>query len=234
MATYPTAPRADFLAWANAHVQVFDDQEANIGLTAAQVLAFRTALTAAQASETALTNAKDIAAGATVENNGKFVALRKAASTCVRSIRTFAENNNNPNVYTLAQIPPPADPSEVPPPAKPVNMTVSLDASNGAITLKWKASNPKGSTGTSYIIYRRLPANPQGEFQFVGVSGEKKFTDNTFTAGPDAVQYVIQGQRSDKAGPLSDVFTVTFGRNTLGQTRAFVAGGEGQAMKLAA
>ncbi len=110
---------------------------------------------------------------------------------------------------------------------------MELDANSGAITLRWKASNPKGAAGTSYIIRRRLPADPAGQFVFAGVTGVKKYTDNDFNAGPDSVQYTVQGQRSDKAGPLSDIFTVSFGRNSQGQRTAFVTD-ENQQVRLAA
>ncbi|MFN0012540.1 MAG: hypothetical protein ACKVS8_12950 [Phycisphaerales bacterium] len=233
MASYPTSPRADFLAWAINHAPVFDAQEGNIGLSAQQVAAFQSALTAAQGTSVAFDNAKDIVAATADQNTAAFAALKKQASTCVRNIKNFAEDTNNPNVYALAQIPPPADPSTIAPPAKPTGMTVELDPSNGAITLRWKASNPKGAAGTSYIVRRRLPADPAGQFQFIGVTGVKKYTDNDFTAGPDAVQYTIQGQRSDKAGPLSDIFTISFGRNSQGQQTAFVAN-ENQQVRLAA
>lgn len=234
MATYPTTPREDFLQWALAHAPIFLANDSEIGLTENQAMAFQTAANAAQAAQVAQTDAKDATKTATNIASVKFSDLRKQASTVIRNIKNFAENQDNPSVYDIAQIPPPADPSEIPPPAKPTGITVELDAANGAVTLKWKAANPKGAAGTSYIVYRRLPANPQGEFAFVGVTGVKKFTDNTFVAGPDAVQYRIQGQRSDKAGPLSDIFTVSFGRNAQGQQTAFVTSGEQQAMKLAA
>jgi hypothetical protein len=39
MATYPKN-RAEYLTWAEAHVDVFTSQAANIGLTAAQATAF--------------------------------------------------------------------------------------------------------------------------------------------------------------------------------------------------
>jgi hypothetical protein len=42
--------------------------------------------------------------------------------------------------------------------------------------------------------------------------------DNTFIAGPDSVQYTVQGQRADAAGPESQIFTVRFGRNGPGVT----------------
>src|SRR5262249_1902804 len=59
-------------------------------------------------------------------------------------------------------------------------------------------------------------------------------TDTTFFAGPDSVQYTIQGQRADATGPLSEVLTVNFGRAADGSIQAVgTTGGEG-GMQLAA
>lgn len=210
MGTIPTSPRADFLQWCQAHVNTFITQAANIGLTEDQANAFSAAVTAANTSNNAANLAKLNAESANANNSEKFADLRRSASEMVRSIRTFAENENNPNVYVLANVPPPVDPSVAPPPAKPTNISVELNGTTGAVMLSWKASNPAGTSGTSYIIRRRT--NTTGEFAFVGVTGEKRFTDNTFFAGPDMVQYTIQGQRADSAGQVSDIFTINFGR----------------------
>jgi hypothetical protein len=217
MATYPTSPRADFLTWCQAHTSVFVDNAVNIGLTEIQAAAFQTAVEQAADAANAQQIAKNAAKSTTLTANDEFAALRKLAASAVRDIKTFADDTGNNNVYVLAQIPAPAAPSPLPPPAKPSDLTVELDPSSGSITLRWKANNPRGTSGTSYIIRRRLPADPQGEFAFIGVTGTKKYVDATFIAGPDAVQYTVQGQRADSAGPLSDIFTVSFGR--AGQAR---------------
>lgn len=129
----------------------------------------------------------------------------------MRLIRAYAESTAKPSiVYNLAQIPPPASPSPAPPPAQPTDLTVTLGSSDGALTLRWKASNPTGTSGTSYIIRRKLPSETQ--FQFTRVSGKKEFVDDTLIAGPDSVQYTVQGQRADSSGPLSSIFAVNFGR----------------------
>ncbi|HEX2836561.1 MAG TPA: fibronectin type III domain-containing protein [Phycisphaerales bacterium] len=226
MGTIPTSPRADFLQWCQAHVNTFITQAANIGLTEDQANAFSAAVTAANTSNNAANLAKLNAESANANNSEKFADLRRSASEMVRSIRTFAENEDNPNVYVLANVPPPVDPSTAPPPAKPTELAVELNSSSGAVMLSWKASNPVGTQGTSYIVRRRT--SPTAEFQFVGVTGLKKFTDNTFFAGPDSVQYTVQGQRADSAGPVSDIFTINFGRVGGGLTIQSVnAGGEG-------
>lgn len=210
MGTYPTSPRNEFLQWCQDHVEVFEDNAAAIGITAAQATAFKKVVGDAASSNSAQSLAQQAAKAATTESTQRFGLLRKSVSGVVRSIKTFAENSGNNNVYVIAQIPPPATPGSTPPPGKPFNVSVQLDTNSGAPVLKWKATNPRGTSGTSYIVRRKLPG--ESVFSFVGVTGNKLYTDNAFIAGPDSVQYTIQGQRSDKAGAASDAFTVNFGR----------------------
>ncbi len=97
----------------------------------------------------------------------------------------------------------------------------------GVLELRWKAANPRGTQGTSYIVRRREEG--QTEFMFIGVTGEKRYVDNTFFSGPDRVEYTIQGQRADSAGPVSNVLTVQFGRTGPGFSIVGVTGGEKKA-----
>jgi len=53
----------------------------------------------------------------------------------IDTIRLWAETKNDLNVYTLAQIPPPATPGTTPPPGTPFEFTVGL-LQNGALALK--------------------------------------------------------------------------------------------------
>jgi hypothetical protein len=228
MGSYPTSPRSDFLAWCQAHVAVFTDRAATIGLTPAQAARFKSVVTSATDRLSAQTEARIAAKTATSQATESFRELRDVTGETVRVIKTFAETSNNPAVYDLAQIPPPAPPTPLPPPAQPTDVTVSVDATTGAIQLAWKATNPRGSSGTSYIIRRKLPT--QTSFEFVGVTGVKRFNDNSFIAGPDSVQYTIQGQRSDTSGPVSAILTINFGRagGGGGAVAGAVAGAGGQ------
>ncbi len=231
MGTYPTAPRSAFLTWGLAHTTVFDEQEGNIGLSASQVTAFTNAINAATAANQAQENARLAYRAAVSAGTDAFNAAKRSASLTTKVIRTFADTTNNPNVYSLAQIPPPAVPGTALPPAKPTDLSVELNNASGALTLRWKASNPAGTNGTSYLIKRKLPG--QAEFVYAGISGEKKFVDNTFTAGPDSVQYTVQGHRADSVGAESDAFVINFGKTATGQTTAFVAS-DSQPMRMAA
>ena len=221
MSTYPTSPRADFLQWCQSHQQVFVDNAAAIGLSTEQAAAFATETTAAVSADLAQASAKDAAKVATQTVNDAVGSLRTSAGNVVRSIRAYAELQSDPNtVYNTAQIPPPAAPTPAPPPAQPTDLVVTLEPASGDLTLRWKAANPAGTSGTAYIVRRRLPG--ESDFAFLGVTGTKKFIDTTLVAGPDSVQYTVQGQRGDTTGPVSQIFVVTFGQSSAGGQAAYV------------
>jgi len=209
MAVYPTSPRDAFLNWCRDHIKVFALNPASIGLTPAQAATFSEAYQSAFDAVGAQGEARLAAQAATDTATAGVSSLRKSASDTVKLIKTYASTTNNPAVYALAQIPAPDAPSPVPAPGQPTNITVGVAPTSGAITLKWKCVNPPGASGTSYIVRRRTPG--QTAFQFVGVTGKKSFTDGTFAAGPDRVEYTIQAQRSDKAGPVSNILVINFG-----------------------
>ena len=215
MGTYPSSPRSAFVAWCEEHKQVFVDNAEDIGLTPSQATLFLNATNVANGDITAQGIARTAAMAATVKANGSVGDLRTIAGDTVRSIKAFAELQAKPDtVYTLAQIPPPATPTPMPPPGKPTNLTVTLEPGSGQLMLKWKCENPTGSTGTSYLVRRRLPG--QTTFTVIGASGIKEFIDATLSAGPDSVTYTIQGLRGALQGLESDWFTINFGSQTGG------------------
>lgn len=194
-----------------------------VGLTAPQAQAYADAVSDLGDAIDDLNAAKAAYKAAVSKANDKYRVMNHMVTATVERIDLFAATQANPQaVYDLCQVPPPSVPGEAPPPAKPTGLTVSLDAANGWINLAWKAANPVGSAGTAYIVRRRLPG--ETTFSFIGVTGVKKFSDTTFFAGPDSVQYTVQGQRSDRSGQVSEVFTVNFGQSG-GDLTAFVAGG---------
>ncbi len=208
--TYPTTPRADFLSWCQIHAPLFIDSAVEIGLTPAQATAFNTQTAAFGSALNDQAAAQQAAKMSTEAANAAYQGMLTTAGNTVKLIRAFAENSADPNVvYQTAQIPAPQPPKPAAPPAEPTNLTVELLPPSGALVLRWKASNPTGTSGTSYIIRRRLPG--ETGWTVVGFSGKKMFTDDTMVAGPDWVQYTVQGQRSDSSGPLSQIFVVSFG-----------------------
>lgn len=210
MGAFPTSPRAAFLEWCSAHASAWTNVDTQIGLSEVQAQDFKTLVNSAQAAVGAQEQARAAQQAATENVNNKVGQVRRDLNELLRVIRTFAQVQGDPNVYVLAQIPAPATPSVAPPPAQPTNLSVEIAPATGAITLKWKASNPAGTSGTTYVVRRKLPS--ETAFSFLGITGSKKFTDTTFFAGPDSVQYTVQGQRADSSGPVSDAFTINFGR----------------------
>lgn len=225
MGAYPNSPRSAFMAWCDAHTQVFTDHAATIGLSAAQALAFKNATEKAAGNLSKAESARIAAETAVRDAADAVAALRATAGNTVRIIRAFAETSTDPNgVYSRAQFAPPAPPSPVGPPGQPTDLRVELEAATGILTLRWKCANP--AAGTSYIVQRRLP--DETNFSFLGVTGSKKFIDTALLAGPDMVQYIVQGQRSGQSGPTSEVFTINFGQSPGGRRIASVSGGGGQ------
>lgn len=213
----PTVPtRTDeFLTWAEQRAQTWQAQPSSIGLSPSQSTLMVNAVLLARAKFADRAKAATAAQIATNEQNDAVRDARRVTSDLIRAIRGFAANSENPNdVLNRAELPLPQPAAPLPPPGKPNTVNVGITPTTGAITLSWKVTNPAGASGTSYIVRRRV--GNTGEFAFVGVTGTKKFTDSTFTAGPDSVQYTIQGQRSDVAGPVSDIVTINFGRSGAG------------------
>jgi hypothetical protein len=209
----PTVPTKtlEYLQWAQQRSATWGASPTTIGLTTQLAAQMTTAVEEMAAAIAARAKAESELEAAKLTQENAVRASRRVTSDLIRSIRAFASNSADPDqILNLAEIPPIAPAAPAPPPAKPTNMTVGIDPSTGAITLKWKASNPAGTSNTGYIIRRRVGST--GAFDFVGVTGDKNFTDNTFIAGPDSVQYTVQGQRGGTLGPLSDILVINFGR----------------------
>jgi hypothetical protein len=149
-----------------------------------------------------------------------------AGADMIATIRNHAQTTDDPNVYNLAQIPPPATPGVTPPPGVPSDFRVEL-LQNGALALRWKCKNPVGVGGTIYEVLRSVGG---GAFSFVGNPGEKTFTDETVPQGSTSVTYQITATRSTARGNPAQ-FTVTFGAGGQSVTVQNVTGG---GVKLAA
>ncbi len=211
MATYPRKPRSAFIEWCRVHGTVFSSHAEEIGLSLAEAQGFVDAAALGEQRFLEQKAAQEAARVATQRAAEAIARLEKDAGRLVAKIRAFAGMADAPDdVYAAAQIAPPAQPSPQPPPARPTRLGVSLDPSRGTLTLRWKARNPAGTSGTAYIIRRRLPG--ESEFSFIGVSGEKWFVDETLVAGARSVEYTVQGQRANSTGPVSPIFTVHFGK----------------------
>ncbi len=204
MATLPPG-RLETLTFCETHWPVWLLNAAALSLTPAQVNALKAAT---EGNRTAFNNAESTrqtakAATTTYHNTGET--MRDQAAAIIRTVRAYAVQTNNPAVYALAQIPPPAAPSPVPLPEKPSNITITLEP-GGAVRLRWKS---RGAGGAFFTVQRRV--GPSGPFVTTGNSQTKTFLDSTLPAGSINATYIITGIRGDRAGIPSDAVLVQFG-----------------------
>ncbi|MBK8271277.1 MAG: hypothetical protein IPK83_24345 [Planctomycetes bacterium] len=210
MSTFPTGKRSEFLQWCQAHVPVWEANAGDIGLTDPQAGAFGIRIVKMAAAELALDEAKQAYEAAVQTAKAAFRLAKSDAAILTQAIRAKALSTKNPlTVYNLAQIAPPRKRRPAPPPARPTRLDAALGASDGSLTLTWKCTNPAGTSGTSYVIRRRL-AGDTG-YTVLGMAGKKRFVDEMLPTGSSSVQYTIQGIRAGIAGPQSDILTVSLG-----------------------
>lgn len=200
----------DLLTFCEQHGELWNTVAAQVGLSSAQASAVKAAATAGRTNFNAANAANEAKLAAYSKSQDTIDALRTITGDAIRTIKAFAEQSGNPSaIYQIAQIPAPSAGTVMPPPGQPTDLTVAIEPTTGALKLAWKVTNPAGSSGTSYIIRRKLLT--QTAWTFVGVTGRKYFTDTTFAAGPDNVQYTVQAQRSDASGTVSTILLVNFG-----------------------
>jgi hypothetical protein len=191
------------------HLVAFGEHAAAIGLTAAEVAELQAKADAARDAHRVQQVAQQEARAATLGFNIAVDALGTVGVALLQKIRAHAESTQDPNVLHLARVPAAAKRSPTAEPGTPFELTTRLGG-NGSLILQWKCKNPRGSTGTVYQLSRRI--GPDGPFAYLGLTGEKRFVDNTIPAGATAIEYEIRAVRSTKAGEVA-IFPVRFGTN---------------------
>ena len=179
---------------------------AALGIDAAELAALEAEIHEARAAQLAQRMAQSAARSATLRRNLAIEKMSRRGAAIVQQIRAEA-SVAGAGVYSLAQIPPPADASPIGPPGKPQSLKAEL-LSIGWLKLRWTSKNPRGSVGTIYRISRRT--EPNGPFEFIGISGERKFIDRKVPAGSARVEYEVQGIRSTAVGEVAR-FQYNFG-----------------------
>ncbi len=177
-----------------------------IGVTPEDVALLAAKTEAANAALAAQQQAQQAAEAATLELQIAINDMAKLGAAMLMQIRAKAKTSGEA-VYPLALISAPAAGSPLGKPGVPTKFSFTLDT-RGALLMKWKCKNPRGSAGTMYQVYRRVDGNR--ELTFLGTSGTKKFTDATLPAGASEIVYQIRAMRSTVIGPLAE-FNVNFG-----------------------
>lgn len=214
--------RIDQLEFAEVHAPIWLGAGPAVGITVQQAQGVDAGASATRAAYQEALAAREASRAATSKFYTASRTLRELLSGAVRSIKTFAEMQADPDaVYQAAQIPLPSPPTPQPLPGKPINIIVTLEPS-GAVTLSWEAVNASAGTGAFFTVSRKLP----GQSDFVSVGGapgtttqvrRPRFTDTAVPAAVAAegpVVYLIQARRGygpNSEGPLSDAISVQFG-----------------------
>jgi hypothetical protein len=230
------ADRLSKIEFYEAHLAPWTANAADIGLAPSAVTALGVRIASARKAYDEHVAAAAAARAATQAFYDSVRAMHNApgaGADMIQTIKTYAQTTSDPNVYVLAQIPPPATPGSTPPPGTPFDFTVRL-LQNGALELKWKCNNPSGTSGTIYEVSRRLGGSTSGPFEYVGPTGVKTIIDDTVPSNSGPITYKITAIRSTQRGNPAQ-FTVTFGMGGGGLTVTGVTGAEGvNASKLAA
>jgi hypothetical protein len=191
-----------------AHAAPWSEHAPEIGTSAIEVAALVDKTASARAALADQFAAQQAAMAATLRLHLAMAEMKEAGSAIIKKIRAKAAADGE-GVYFLASIPAPARPSPLPPPGKPTNFTFTL-RETGTLLLRWACPNPRGSQGTVYQVSRRV--GDDGTFEFIGVSGLRRFVDNTLPAGAASVTYQIVAIRSTTLG-LPGQFIINLGVN---------------------
>jgi hypothetical protein len=170
-----------------------------IGLSIDSITAQTSRVAAARAAYDAHLAAEAAARAATAAFTEAVRAMHGdagAGSDMIAIIRNHAQVTDDPEVYSLAQIPPPKTPGTLPPPGTPSSFRVDLLA-DGALTLSWKCPHPRGAEGTMYEVLRSVDG---GDFAFLTTVGTRAFTDRSVPAGAAEVVYEVTAVRSTTRG----------------------------------
>lgn len=214
MAVLPES-KLEQIQFCESHIPVWSANAAAIGLTAAQVTSLQTLTTTARSSYSSSQSTRQAAKGATTTFHNNTSAMRKAAADLIALIKAFAESKNDPNVYGIAQIPPPSPPTPSTPPGQPFNFGVAVEPT-GALTLSWESENSAASSGGFFTVQRRLGAGG-GYFTIGGTPGvggggrRTSFTDDTLPAGTPTVSYIVIPKRGTQTGTPGEAVNITFG-----------------------
>lgn len=209
------------IIFAEQRAPIWASKATTLGLTPAQTAAITDATASARGRYDEALAIREAAKAATVQGDNALRDLRTLVAEAIKAIRLKAEATNDPDLYAVAQIPPPALPTPAQPPTKPTNVTFTIEPT-GALTLSW-TNNPatpgldSSTVGVIYTIRRRI--NAEANFTIVGAvpaaragrRGLTSFTDDTLLRAATNIQYLIVPQRGTLTGPMSEVFSIRLG-----------------------
>jgi hypothetical protein len=226
MSTVPTQPD-QAVAWCKEHVEPWTENAVALKLDPAAVAEFDALTDAAQAARLALVSARLAYKNAIANSRTAVKAMRKSAGTQVSVIRATAKSSGTPQaIYSLAIVPPPADPAPRPAPGTPTGFKVEL-LQGGSIRLRFACPNPPRTGPVTYRVERQVaPAGGIGQAPFVFYKNakERTFTDDAIPQGTAMVVYRLTAQTTTNDGDPA-VFGVQFGAGNVPSVFELPSGG---------
>jgi hypothetical protein len=209
----------DFLTFLNDRTEIWSDSSTVLGISPSNAASWVTLVTNANAAFANASKAKNASKAAVDAQNDAFRLAREATAGLIRDIRNTADRASNPGlIYQTANIPAPNPASPRPAPTQPTDLRATINATDGTLTLRWKARDNSGA------VYRvsRATISDTGELgpsQEVGIAGKKSFIDETVPVGVAGVVYTVRGQRGQSIGAPSVTLTVRFSTGARGALR---------------
>ncbi len=205
--------RIDRIEWFEQRLAAWLLNASDIGLSLPQVSQLQGEISAARIAYNNAQQARNDSRSATVGFYDAEGVMTDDGRDLISTIKAYAETTDDPNVYVLANVPPPADPTPIGAPGMPTDITTTLN-NIGHLILTWKATNASASTGAYFELSRRLDG--EASFTLLGTTGTKDFTDVTVPLGTAQATYVITPKRGELTGDPSNQVVVQFGVNVSG------------------
>ncbi len=188
------------------HAPIWNAQAIPLGLDAIETLALVNETGDARTAYDAAVAARDASKAATLDFYQKVNDMHDHGSGLLAQIRGKVDSSGNPNLYVLAQVEPPADPTPAPPPDPATDMAGFIN-NVGDIDLSWKGSV---SNGTFFTVWRKLPTDD--DFIQVASLGTLQWTDSSVAAGTTFVQYIVYANRDSFISAPTEPISILFGQ----------------------
>lgn len=208
MAIVPSGINAKISFFEN-HIDAWTTNADAIGLATAQLTQLTALITAARTAYNDALTARDAAKSATLVQRIAVDAMASLGGDMIKTVRAYAETNNNPSVFSLAQIPAPSEPSPLGPPASPTELSASITTA-GTVVLRFAASK---QGGTSFTVERSTvtPGGSPSAWVLIGVAEEKVFEDDGVPVGLASALYRVTARRSGGVSQPTAPVSVLFG-----------------------
>ena len=196
--------KAGQLDFFETRINAWSANAAAIGLLETQTTELSTLISTARSSYDTAQAAKQALKGLIELQDANLASMTQFGSQLVQTIRAFAVQTGDPQVYATAEIEPRKEPTPIPPfPAS--NLSYELTTS-GALRITWDG---RLSTGTSYILERALfdAQGQPGPFESIAFVDQLSYIDETIPAGTVSVLYQVKGLKGEATTqPTAPIF----------------------------